>query len=135
MIRALTSPTLLLRLEGAALFVLGLVLYWKIGSNWLAFFLLLLTPDIGMLGYLAGTRVGAATYNLAHFALLPAIVGAAGVLTGSVVLEALSLIWFSHINMDRAVGYGLKFPDAFRHTHLDLTPPTVPTRAPVPAGK
>jgi hypothetical protein len=120
MIRALTSPLLLLRIEGAALFVLGLILYWKIGGNWLAFFLLLLVPDVGMLGYLANPQIGAATYNLVHIMVLPSILGAIGVLTGNAVVLSLALIWFSHINMDRTVGYGLKLPDAFKHTHLDL---------------
>jgi hypothetical protein len=28
------------------------------------------------------------------------------------------LIWLAHIGMDRALGLGLKFPSAFRDTHL-----------------
>jgi hypothetical protein len=31
---------------------------------------------------------------------------------------ALALIWLAHIGLDRALGYGLKYPTAFRHTHL-----------------
>ncbi|MCC7043818.1 MAG: DUF4260 family protein, partial [Acidobacteria bacterium] len=30
----------------------------------------------------------------------------------------LCLIWTTHIGMDRVLGLGLKFPSAFRHTHL-----------------
>jgi hypothetical protein len=30
----------------------------------------------------------------------------------------IALIWGAHIGMDRAVGYGLKYADAFKHTHL-----------------
>jgi len=48
-IRIFTSPTLLLRVEGGALLALGLLLYWKIGGNRLAFALLLLTPDVSLL--------------------------------------------------------------------------------------
>jgi hypothetical protein len=29
-----------------------------------------------------------------------------------------SLIWLAHIGLDRAVGYGLKYPTAFKETHL-----------------
>ncbi|MCL4805949.1 MAG: DUF4260 family protein, partial [Anaerolineae bacterium] len=30
-----------------------------------------------------------------------------------------ALIWLAHIGLDRMLGFGLKYPDAFRHTHLD----------------
>jgi hypothetical protein len=29
-------------------------------------------------------------------------------------------IWLAHIGMDRALGYGFKSPEGFRHTHLGL---------------
>lgn len=118
MIRLVTTPTTLLRIEGGVLLALGLLLYWKISGNWLAFALLLLAPDLSMAGYLAGDRVGAAVYNLIHIYLLPAILAAIGILGGNVVLLSLALIWFSHINMDRMLGYGLKLPTGFKETHL-----------------
>jgi hypothetical protein len=31
----------------------------------------------------------------------------------------IALIWFAHIGIDRALGYGLKYPDAFKHTHFN----------------
>ncbi|HEX6508901.1 MAG TPA: DUF4260 domain-containing protein [Chloroflexota bacterium] len=116
--RILSSPTLLLRVEGGVLLALGLLLYWKIGGNWLAFVLLLLTPDISMAGYLAGPVVGAATYNLIHLYLLPSILAAVAILTGNTIILTLALIWFAHINMDRLLGYGLKLPSDFKDTHL-----------------
>ena len=30
----------------------------------------------------------------------------------------LALIWLTHIGVDRAVGYGLKYPTDFKDTHL-----------------
>ena len=30
----------------------------------------------------------------------------------------LALIWVAHIGMDRLMGYGLKYPSAFKDTHL-----------------
>ena len=135
----LTRPLVLLRLEGAALLALGLLLYWKIGGNWLALALLLLVPDAGMLGYLVDARIGAATYNVVHIVLFPAILGGAGIITGNMILETLALIWFAHINMDRMVGYGLKLPSGFKHTHLDLgafpEAPPVGDGLRVPAGR
>lgn len=118
MIRALTTPTVLLRVEAASLLALSLLLYWKIGGNWLVFAVLLLAPDISAVGYLVNARVGAATYNLFHIALLPSALAAAGVLADNNVILTLALIWFSHINMDRALGYGLKLPSGFGNTHL-----------------
>ena len=30
----------------------------------------------------------------------------------------LGLIWLTHIGVDRAIGYGLKYPTGFKDTHL-----------------
>jgi hypothetical protein len=30
----------------------------------------------------------------------------------------LALIWSAHIGIDRLLGYGLKYPTAFKETHL-----------------
>jgi hypothetical protein len=30
----------------------------------------------------------------------------------------IALIWGAHIGADRMLGYGLKYPTAFKHTHL-----------------
>jgi hypothetical protein len=32
--------------------------------------------------------------------------------------EALAMIWLAHVGIDRALGYGLKYGDAFNATHL-----------------
>ena len=37
---------------------------------------------------------------------------------GSGLAIQLALIWLSHIGIDRAIGYGLKYPSAFKDTHL-----------------
>jgi hypothetical protein len=39
-------------------------------------------------------------------------------LLGLPSLLPLALIWICHIGADRALGYGLKYPSAFGHTHL-----------------
>ena len=43
-----------------------------------------------------------------------------GVLSGVQQLSALGLVWFAHMGMDRAPGYGLKYDGAFTHTHLGI---------------
>ena len=49
----------------------SIALYADGGWSWLAYLLLILAPDLSMLGYLAGPRTGALAYDLAHFAALP----------------------------------------------------------------
>ena len=41
-----------------------------------------------------------------------------GLLAGQSLAVWLALIWCAHIGMDRLLGFGLKYPDAFKHTHL-----------------
>ena len=79
---------------------------------------LLFAPDLTMLGYLAGPKVGAAIYNAFHTYAMPAVLGALGMLFASPLAIVVSLIWFAHIGVDRAVGYGLKYPTSFKDTHL-----------------
>jgi Domain of unknown function (DUF4260) len=114
----LTDPVALQRLEGGVLFALALLLYWKLAGPWLLFVLLILAPDLFMLGYLAGPRLGAVTYNLGHTWLLPGILAAVGVLASTSIAIDVALIWLGHIGVDRLLGYGLKLPTAFQDTHL-----------------
>jgi hypothetical protein len=111
-------PKLLLRLEGAAVLAAAAIAYSQIGGGWGLFALLFLVPDLSMLGYLAGPRSGAAVYNFGHSYLAPGALGAAGLLAGMPMLLSIALIWVAHIGFDRALGYGLKYATAFKHTHL-----------------
>lgn len=112
------TPRLLLRIEGALLLIAALAGYHALDASWILFALLFLTPDVSMLGYLAGPRVGALAYNAAHAYVGPAVV--AGFTLTGVLPRAwpVVLIWAAHIAFDRALGYGLKYPTAFRDTHL-----------------
>jgi hypothetical protein len=56
----------LLRLEKLLLGLLSIYLFAGLDFAWWWYLALLLAPDLGMLGYLAGPRVGAISYNLAH---------------------------------------------------------------------
>ena len=111
-------PSVFLRIEGAAVLVAAVVLYFDAGYAWWLFALLLLAPDLGALGFLAGPRVGTAAYDIAHLEALPLALAVGGYLGGSDVALKLGLIWLAHIGMDRAVGYGLKYPTSFKDTHL-----------------
>ncbi len=115
------TPRLLLRIEGMTLLVVAVVAYYAIGGSWAMFALLLLAPDLGMIGYAAGPRVGAMTYNALHLYLGPAALAAVGYFGQVQAAWPLALIWLAHIGMDRALGFGLKFSTAFRATHLGST--------------
>jgi len=98
------------------------------GPLWL-FAVLALAPDLSMLGYLAGPRVGSQTYNVVHTYALPAVLGAAGFLTGVAVAVLVALVWAGHIGADRLVGYGLKYESGFKDTHLSTQPAPLGTLA------
>lgn len=108
----------LLRLEELALFVLAIYLFTELDYAWWVFPLLLLTPDLGAIGYLGGSRIGAATYNLTHHKGIAVVAYLAGALLGSQILQLIGVIMLAHSSLDRAVGYGLKYPDSSDHTHL-----------------
>ena len=111
-------PRLLLRMEGGVLLAAAVLLYAGLGVSWTVFVVLLLVPDVAMLGYLGNTRLGAVTYNLAHTYALPALLALVATATGNRAAYAGALIWLAHIGMDRLLGYGLKYPTSFHHTHL-----------------
>jgi hypothetical protein len=73
----------MLRAEGAVLLAGGAASYRLNGEPWWLFALLLLAPDVSMVGYLAGPRVGAALYNVFHSCPLPAALGLFGLLAGA----------------------------------------------------
>jgi hypothetical protein len=111
-------PILFQRLEGAAITVASLYAYQHWGGNWLLFIPLWLAVDLSMVGYLAGPKLGAYTYNVGHTLVAPLVLLSLGALMDNSTLELLSAVWFSHIGIDRALGYGLKDTSGFNHTHL-----------------
>ena len=109
---------LAIRLEWVAVAVVGIVLYALSGTSWWLFALLILAPDLSMLGYLAGPRVGAVAYNALHILIVPLLLALAGYVLVNSMATAIGLIWIIHIAVDRALGYGLKLSTGFQDTHL-----------------
>jgi hypothetical protein len=112
------APRRWLRLEGAVLLAGSLLAYSSIDRPWWLVPLTLLVPDLSMIGYLAGTRIGARAYNVAHTTAIPGAIVAIGWWQGRSLILAFGLIWVAHIGLDRLLGYGLKYDDHFQHTHL-----------------
>ena len=113
-----TKPEILLRIEGAFDLALSLIFFQTIQGNWLLFILLLLVPDLAMLGYLWGARLGTVCYNLVHTLVGPFLIVAYACLAKSLWLLPYALIWTAHIGLDRMLGFGLKYPTRFADTHL-----------------
>ncbi|MGH2558847.1 MAG: DUF4260 domain-containing protein [Thermomicrobiales bacterium] len=111
------TPARLLRMESLVLLAVVMGLYERHDGSWLLFALLILAPDLSALGYFAGSRVGALSYNLAHAFIAPGALVFLG-FAGSSLATSLALIWAAHIAGDRLLGYGLKYDDGFKITHL-----------------
>ena len=107
-----------LRAEGLAVSAVALALYALSGGGWLLGVLLFFAPDLSFAGYLAGPRVGAVAYNLAHTYASPAVLAGLGWVLAAPLLPTLALLWAAHIGFDRMLGYGLKLPKGFHDTHL-----------------
>jgi hypothetical protein len=104
-------------MEALVLLAVVIGLYIRHDGSWLLFALLILAPDLSALGYLAGNRIGALSYNLAHAFIAPGILVFVGFADYSLA-TSLALIWAAHIAGDRVLGYGLKYEDGFKITHL-----------------
>jgi hypothetical protein len=110
-------PRALLRGEGLAVAAAAIALYFQADYPWWLL-ALALAPDVSMVGYLAGSTIGAAAYDVAHTYVLPVALAAIGIVLDAETAVQLGLIWLMHIGVDRAIGYGLKYPTGFKDTHL-----------------
>ncbi len=110
----------LIVLEELFLVLLAIFLFRNLGYDWWWFAIFFLAPDLSMVGYLAGSRVGAITYNFVHHKALAISLYVAGLLLANPLLQFVGLILLAHSSFDRVFGYGLKYPDGFQHTHLGM---------------
>lgn len=108
----------IIKLEEVMMLALGIYLFDQLDFAWWWFVVLLLAPDIGMLGYLFRNKIGAATYNLFHHKGIAVLVYLMGAYIAMPVLQLAGIILFSHSSFDRALGYGLKYDNGFKYTHL-----------------
>lgn len=107
-----------LRAEGVVAFAGGVAAWVALGAPWPWFAVLLLAPDISMLGYLRGPHPGAIAYNIAHNWATGAAVLGLGLALSLPALVHAGVLLVAHTGMDRALGYGLKYPTSFQDTHL-----------------
>jgi hypothetical protein len=115
-----TWPKILLQVEGACIFGSTIWAYSRLGQSWWTFAAILLVPDLGMVGYLANTSLGAVLYNSVHTESPPILLLCTAVARDDKKIMGLALCWLAHIGMDRMLGYGLKYGTGFSHTHLGI---------------
>lgn len=108
----------LLKLEEVGQFLLSIALFSQLNYSWWYFPACLLLPDFSMIGYLFGSRTGAFIYNFFHHKLIAIAVIVIGYWYNNSVLVLIGIILLAHSSMDRILGYGLKYNDSFKHTHL-----------------
>lgn len=109
---------LTLQLEELAQFLLSLWIYHLTGQSWILFAALFFLPDLGMLGYLKNAKIGAWTYNILHHKGLAILLYALGYFMSETYFMLAGIILFSHASFDRILGYGLKYEEGFKFTHL-----------------
>ncbi len=71
-----------------------------------------------MAGYRMSPRLGVLLYNLVHTYVAPLLLTLIAAAKEHRTRLPFALIWFAHIAMGRALGYGLKYPESFKMTHL-----------------
>ena len=119
----LTRPDVVLRLEASAVLLAAILCYRvALHGHWLLFAVLFLAPDLALLGYVfkGHTRFAAALYNGAHTYVVPALLALVGWRASIPYAIQIAVVWTAHIAFDRLLGYGLKYPEAFKPTHIQI---------------
>lgn len=114
------TPHFHLRIEALAFFIFIIWIASEYSLNGWFFALFFLTPDLSMIPYVFNPEIGALSYNIFH----SYYTGIAIFLFGELFFESkfvifVGLLLLAHSTLDRAIGFGLKYSDRFKHTHLD----------------
>jgi hypothetical protein len=123
---------LVIRLEELAMWFACIVILFFSAAEWWWYLIMFIGPDVSMIGYLAGNKVGAWSYNLFHHkgvALLLILIWFILSLP-HIAMETYNVRFllptgialFGHSSMDRLFGYGLKYESGFKFTHLGEKP-------------
>ncbi|MFK7730564.1 MAG: DUF4260 domain-containing protein [Pseudomonadales bacterium] len=115
-----SNPITQRRLECAVVLFASFLVYYHMGFSWGLFAVLFFIPDLSLFAYLKGPKIGGTVYNLAHCFIGPILLGFFSLYSANPLLQAISLIWLAHAAFDRAIGWGLKYPDSFCNTDMGL---------------
>jgi len=112
------AMNIIINVEEAAITALAIYFLsmYNLGLPLWIWVLLFFSPDLSMAGYLFNSRIGALTYNLFHHRAIALVLLATGLFMHIDILITGGLLLAAHSSFDRMLGYGLKFPDNFKHT-------------------
>ena len=108
----------LLKFEELGQFLLSIFIFSQMDYSWWIFPACILLPDFSMIGYIVNPKIGAWLYNFFHHKLIAIGIFILGAYLNNSLLILAGVILFGHSAMDRIFGYGLKFSDNFKNTHL-----------------
>ncbi len=108
----------ILKLESLCIFLSSLFVYHYLNESWILFFLLFFLPDLSMVMYIFNKKTGAVFYNLFHTYLWSFLLVIIGFIIKNNLVISFGVVYASHISFDRMIGYGLKYSDSFKNTHL-----------------
>jgi hypothetical protein len=108
----------IIKLEELGMLLLSIYLFNQLHFAWWWYLTLILTPDFSMVGYLINNKIGAICYNIFHHKALAIGIYIIGNYFQNEVLQLTGVILFGHSSMDRMMGYGLKYFEGFKFTHL-----------------
>jgi len=93
-------------------------MHWGLLIGYHLFLVLFFIPDISMIGYIFGNKIGAYIYNFIHHRGISIMLYLVGIYVDNNVIQLIGIILFSHSSFDRLLGYGLKTEQGFKYTHL-----------------
>jgi hypothetical protein len=108
----------MVRIENGLALAISFYIYMHLHFPIWLFFVLLLVPDITMIGYAFNKKIGAIVYNVGHSFISPLLLALCYLYFSKDYLLIISIIWITHIFMDRLLGFGLKYQDSFNKTHI-----------------
>ena len=110
----------IIKLEEAAMFGICVFALYLLHAEWYWYLLILIGPDISMIGYFLGSHVGAGIYNIFHHKGFAIFIFFIGLYTDTPIWEIVGVVLFGHSSLDRMFGYGLKLNRGFKYTHLGV---------------
>lgn len=108
----------IIKIESVLEFIAAYILFKFLNLPEWYFWAFLLAPDISMIGYLGGNKLGAITYNLFHHKGVAILIALLGWYLQSDITIFIGILLYAHASMDRIFGYGLKYFTGFSDTHL-----------------
>ena len=111
---------IIIRFEELAMLLFSIFLFSRLQYAWWWYLVLILLPDISMIGYLLNNKIGAVCYNIVHHKGIALTIYVMGILMHIEWLQLAGIILFGHSSLDRMMGYGLKYFKGFNFTSLGV---------------